>query len=88
MVFIEPIVDELTVSEFSSKMLDHVMGFVEDMIAFAVQKRISGTLDLIEIPRAERDPDNVKRFRLGSPELQPNQRFWRLKYSGLGLSQL
>ncbi|MDO8680383.1 MAG: hypothetical protein Q7R30_17840 [Acidobacteriota bacterium] len=87
MTFIEPVVDGLPVSEFSSKMLDQLLGFVEDALAFAVQRRIGEGLDLIDTPRAERDSANVKRFRLGSPALQPNQQFWRLRYTGLGLSK-
>lgn len=84
--FKEPSVDDLPVSKFSAKMLDHLLGFVEDILAFAVQRRVRPTLDLIDVPQANRDDGNVKRFRLGSPKLQPYQQFWRLRYTGLGLS--
>lgn len=82
---IEPEVNGQPVSQFASRMLDRLLGFVEDTLAFAVQRGLAGSADLIDTPKAERDPGNVKRFRLGLPALQPNERFWQLRYTGLGL---
>jgi len=81
---IEPDVDGRPVSEFVSTMIDRLLAFIEDMLALAVQRGIKDIGDLIDIPKEERDPANAKRFRLGSPALQPEVRFWRLRYTEHG----
>lgn len=81
---LEPEVDNQSVSEFATVMTSHLLGFVEDMLALAVQRGLAGTGDLIDTPIESRDPAHVRRFRLGVPALQPNDRFWRLRYSELG----
>lgn len=81
---VEPDVDGLPVSEFVARMTNHLLGFVEDLIALAVQRGIADIGDLIDIPPGERDEAHVKRFRFGVPALQPTERFWRLQYSTKG----
>ena len=63
-------------------MTNHLLGFVEDLIALAVQRGIAGVGDLIDIPVEERDEAHVKRFRFGVPTRQPTERFWRLRVLG------
>jgi hypothetical protein len=81
---LEPDVDRQLVSEFVTGMTNHLLGFVEDLIALAVQRGIADVGDLIDIPPEERDEAHVKRFQFGVPALQPTKRFWRLRYSENG----
>ncbi len=82
----EPEVDGRPVSGFVSTVLERVLAFAEDMLAFAVQRGIADIGDLIDIPKEDRNPGNVTRFRFGVPALQLHERFWRLRYSQYGFS--
>ena len=81
---VEPDIDCRPISEFVSTTIDRLLGFIEDMLAVAVQRGIKDIGDLIDIPKEKRDPANAKRFRLGIPALQPGERFWRLRYTDYG----
>jgi hypothetical protein len=80
----EPAVDGQAVSEYTAEMLGHVLAFTENLIAYAVQRRIPPPGTLAEIPPAERDPEHPKRFFLTVPALQPEAQVWSLKYSARG----
>ena len=84
LLVVEPEVDGRPLTEFVATMLDRLLGFVEDMLAYSVQKGITDIGDLIDTPKQNRDPANVKRFRFGLPALQPDEGFWRLRYSERG----
>lgn len=84
LLVIEPEVDGQPITRFVATILDRLLAFAEDMLAYAVQKGIAEVGDLIEIPKEDRDPANVKRFRFGVPAHQPNERFWHLRYSERG----
>lgn len=78
---IEPVVDGLPVTQFAQRMLDRLLVFAEELIAYAVQQRLSHSTDLLEIPVQQRDVSVARRFRFGIPSLQPNQTFWRIVYT-------
>jgi len=78
---LEPQVDGVAVSDFVAYILGQTLAFVEDMLALCVQRGIADVGNLIDIPKDQRDPGNVKRFRFGSPVLQPHEHFWELRYN-------
>jgi hypothetical protein len=79
--FLEPQIDGIAVSHFVEHVLGQTLAFVEDMVALCAQRGIADVGNLIDIPKDQRDPGNVKRFRLGVPVLQSHEQFWELRYS-------
>jgi len=81
---IEPEVDGRPVTEFVSYMQDRLFAFVEELLAYAVQRGIAGFADVVEIPKEKRDPKNVIRFRVSVSAIEPEACFWRLRYNERG----
>jgi hypothetical protein len=61
---VEPLVDGQLVTEFVSHIVDRVCCFVEELCTHVLQARMLYDVSLTEIPLAEREPENVARFRI------------------------
>jgi len=73
---IEPTVDGLPVSVYARSALNHVLGFTEDVVVYALSTRLEFPHIIREIPPAERNPDMPERFArdFKRPSVEP----WRM----------
>lgn len=81
---VEPECDGMPVSEWTATMLPHVLSFVEEMIAYSVQRRLGPDAGLAEVPPDKRDPQNPQRFYFTVPTIQKEAQLWTLRYSSCG----
>lgn len=77
---VEPEVEGVLVSEWVPEMLGHVLAFVEEAVAYAVQRIMApNNAALAEYPLESRDPTIVRRFYVVWPSLEP-AKLWQLRY--------
>lgn len=62
---IEPTINVTPVTQWVAEMTDHVLCFVEDVVAHGIQCNLGAGTTLVEISRSERNPDMPLRFRFG-----------------------
>ncbi len=76
-VMVEPTVDGLPVSVYARWALDHVLGFIEDIVVYALSTRLEFPHIIREIPPGERNPDMPERFvrDFKRPSVEP----WRIR---------
>ena len=79
----EPTIDSVGVSNWVTRQVAHVLAFVEEIMADAFANTLPGELTLVEIPAADRDLTQPRRFRLGFPALENVVR-WKLHYDSTG----
>lgn len=79
----EPTIDSVGVSEWVTRQVAHVLAFVEEIMAEAFAHALPPELILVEIPAADRDPTQPRRFRLGFPALE-RVVSWKLRYDPAG----
>jgi len=60
---IEPLIDGQPVSLFVSHIVDRTCCFIEELCAYALQRRMPEGISFAEIPLSERKPEIVERFR-------------------------
>ncbi len=60
---IEPLVDGQPVTQFVSHIVDRTCCFIEELCAYALQRRMPEGISFAEIPPNERKPEIVERFR-------------------------
>jgi hypothetical protein len=86
-VVLEPECAGMPVSAWVQHVLPHVLAFVEDMVAYCVQRGLRPGADIGEVPPVERDPVNPQRFVYTVPSLQSDVRLWHLRYSQRGFPE-
>ena len=74
----EPIIAGLPVSNFVTKMLDHLRCFVEETTVYALKARLPQFITLREIPLGDRRPEIPERFRISL--LTGGNLPWQLAY--------
>ena len=79
----EPTIDSVSVSEWVTKQVAHLLAFVEEVMAHAFAHALPSELVLVEIPAKDRDPAQPRRFRLGFPALE-NVVAWKPQYDSAG----
>jgi hypothetical protein len=83
---IEPEIDGIFVSEYAIRMSNRIIGFVEDLIAYAFSTKLPAPVILIEELATERDPERPTRFQVS---LAGNDRTpWFLQYNDQGFHSL
>ncbi|MDP1713472.1 MAG: hypothetical protein Q8L41_01895, partial [Anaerolineales bacterium] len=59
-----PNIQGIPVDTFASSTANRVLLFIENMMVFAMQRNCRFPIYVIEIPKEQRDPNNLERFRL------------------------
>lgn len=79
-VVILPIINGLPIDKFVCHNANHVLLFIENMMAYAMQQSCKYPIFIVEIPKEQRDSKNPQRFRLAARGLD-NTPPWVLSYS-------
>ena len=61
---VEPVVDELSVTAFAVSILDRLTTFVEEVTTHLLQRQMTESITITEIPLPERSEETPERFRL------------------------
>jgi hypothetical protein len=76
---IEPVIDELSVTDYSIIMLNRIYGFIENILCHGIRQKIDQHEALVEIPAAERNPAVPIRFKI-VPKSEAVME-WDIRYS-------
>lgn len=61
---IEPMIDELSITDYSIIMLNRIYSFIENILAHGIKQKIDKHETFVELPAAERNPAVPIRFKI------------------------